>query len=86
MVVYEEQYFDSVSDLMGICWSGAIQRLEEVQEMDDDKQEQFIDYIKMYLGDEEHLSTTTLNDFIWFECDDFIEELQEETSEDEEDI
>lgn len=84
MNVYDELYFDNLSDLKEICWSGAIQRLEEVEELDDDKQQEFVDYVIEMLEDNEHLSTTTLNDFIWFECDDFIEELKGE--EEEEDI
>lgn len=84
MNVYDELYFDNLSDLKEICWSGAIQRIEEVEELDDDKQQEFVDYVIEMLEDNEHLSTTTLNDFIWFECDDFIEELKEE--EEEEDI
>lgn len=78
MNVYEEKYFEDLYDLKEICWSGAIDRIDEVLEMSEEKQEQFIEYIKEMLGEEEHLSTTTLNDFIWFECDDFIEELKEE--------
>ena len=78
MNVYEEKYFEDLYDLKEICWSGAIDRIDEVLEMSDEKQDQFIEYIKENLGEEEHLSTTTLNDFIWFDCDDFIEELKEE--------
>lgn len=84
MNVYDELYFDNLSDLKEICWSGAIQRIEEVEELDNDKQQEFVDYVIEMLEDNEHLSTTTLNDFIWFECDDFIEDLKGE--EEEEDI
>ena len=78
MVVYEEKYFEDISDLKDICWSGAQDRLEEVEELGEEKQEQFINYIKENLeSSDEILTTTQLNDFIWFECDEFIESLKE---------
>lgn len=77
MIVYDEIQFESVYELDEICWQGARDRVLEVEKLDDEKQEQFMDYLKENLGDIEHLTTTELNDFIWFECDDFIEELKE---------
>lgn len=81
MTVYEEKSFDDLGDLKDICWSGAQDRLEEVEELDEEKQEEFINYIKenlMDIANEEVLTTTQLNDFIWFECDEFIESLKED--------
>ena len=79
MIVYEEKSFDDLYDLEGICWSGAIDRIKEVMDLDDEKQEKFVDYVKESLiSEEEILTTTQLNDFIWFECDSFIEKLKGE--------
>ena len=79
MIVYEEKSFDNIYDLLNICWSGAIDRISEVMDLDDEKQEKFVDYVKESLMyGEDILTTTQLNDFIWFECDKFIEDLKGE--------
>ena len=85
MVVYDELNIENIYDLERVCWSGAIDRIEEVKELSEEKQGQFIDYLydNLMYG-EDILTTTQLNDFIWFECDNFIEELKGE--EEEEDI
>lgn len=84
MVVYKEHTIEDIYTLDELCWSGARDRIMEVEELDDDKQERFIEYLREQLGDEEHLSLMELNDFIWFECDNFIEQLKDEEEEEEE--
>lgn len=56
------------------AWSGAISRMEQIEELD--IVDEATDYIVDCLGDE--FSETDLNDFIWFEIDEFIEQYETE--------
>ena len=60
-------------------WGGAVPRCEEIQKLglEDDVMEMIED---LYPNG---LTNTELNDLIWFEFDDFIEENQEEEEEEE---
>ena len=61
------------------AWSGGKDRLDKIIELDIiDEASEFISEI---IGTE--LGETELNDFLWFEMDDFIEEYEEEDGEDE---
>lgn len=64
---------DTFSDLKYYCWSGAIDRLNEIEE--NDLEDEFMEYLEEQfdLNDTEY-TMTNLNDFIWFECDKWIEE------------
>lgn len=55
-------------------WGGAVSRWEEIKELG------LEDDVMTYLSDcyPEGLTETELNDFLWFELDDFIEEMKEE--------
>ena len=63
-------------DLKDICWSGALDRLRAVE--DAGLEDEFFDYVDeniSWMGDEGGtLTTTQLNDFIWFDCDDWLDE------------
>ena len=78
------EYVDiaSFSDLQAQCWSGALSRLREIEE--NDLEDEFMDYLKENFFDYEdrNYELSELNDFIWFECDDWIEEHKEYTKED----
>ena len=80
--VYDPIEITSIYDLKRMCWSGASQRIEEVLEMDEEKQEAFLQHVIDYgemMSEMDTLTTTNINDFIWFDCDEFIEELKEES-------
>lgn len=73
-----------VNDLGGELWSGARERWEDA---DDDTREAVFERVCDWTdGDEVEVDMTTVNDLIWFECDDlFFPEDDEEDTEDEED-
>lgn len=57
-------------------WGGAVARWEEIQELG------LEDDVMIYLEEhQDYLTETELNDFVWFELDDFIEEMKEEQEE-----
>lgn len=70
-------YIDDFEDLLNFCWSGALQTLNIVQEHN--AEDEFMKYLEEnLLLDDEAIEDTKLNDFIWFECDDFLESLDDE--------
>ncbi len=80
--VYKPIIISNIYDLKKICWSGASQRINEVLEMSEEKQDAFLQHVIDYgelMQEMDILTTTNINDFIWFDCDDFIEELKEES-------
>lgn len=74
--VIREIDIDNFDDLYEMCWSGALDRLNEARE--NDIEEEFFDYIVEQLQYNDYLTETTVNDFIWFECDDWLEEHEKE--------
>lgn len=70
MIQYKD-VIDYFADLKDLCWSGALQRLDEIEELD--LEDEFMDYLQEIFCDETP-TLTDINDFIWFECDDWIEE------------
>lgn len=52
------------------AWAGAVNVLNKIIELD--LEEAASEYIQMCLGDT--INETELNDFIWFEMEDFLEE------------
>ena len=73
-----------VNDIEYELWCGALERWEAA---DDDTREAVFDRICDWTEDEEEVDMTTVNDLIWFECDDlfFPEETDDEDDEDDED-
>lgn len=55
------------------AWSGAVSRLEKIIEYD--MVDVATDYIIAVLGDT--FTETELNDFLWFEMDEFLEDAKE---------
>lgn len=55
------------------AWSGAVSRLEKIIEYD--MVDEATDYILAILGDT--FTETELNDFLWFEMDALLEEIEE---------
>jgi hypothetical protein len=72
----------SVSNLYELrehLWSGALQRIDEA--IENGIEEEFFEYIKECFEWEEEIDLTQVNDFVWFECDEWLQE-HTETEED----
>ena len=54
-------------------WGGAVSRYEEIKELG--AENEIMDIIAEQYSD--GMTEAELNDFVWFELDDFIEEMQE---------
>lgn len=79
MTIYEELTIDDIYDLKEHCWSGALDRINEA--IANDIGDEFYDYIMETLETynmDDKIEITEVNDFIWFECDDWLEEHKEE--------
>lgn len=70
-----------VNDIGNELWSGAQDRWRDA---DDDTREAVFDRICEWTADDEEVDMTTVNDLIWFECDDLFFPEDEEDEEDEE--
>lgn len=66
---------DTFDELYDLCWSGALQRLDEIRDLD--LEDEFMEYLSDILSYSKDLTLTDINDFIWFEVDDWIEEHKE---------
>ena len=62
------------------AWGGAVSRLEEIKELDITYIIQA--YIEEIFMDKEDVTATDINDLIWFEMDDIIENYKEDEDED----
>ena len=78
MIEYKDE-INNFCDLQNLCWGGALQRLDEIEELD--LEDEFMNYLEEIFCDETP-SLTDINDFIWFECDDWIEEHKGEENDD----
>lgn len=82
MITYKKE-IETFEDLKELCWSGAVDRLDEIEELG--LQDEFMYHIESYFDDSfEEATLTEINDFIWFECDTWVEEHREQMDEDEE--
>mgnify|MGYP005763028855 FL=1 len=63
---------DTFDELYNLCWSGALQRLDEIRDLD--LEDEFMEYLSDILSYSKDLTLTDINDFIWFEVDEWIEE------------
>lgn len=72
MKATSENYIDSIAEFK--AWSGAVERLDWIIEHD------YADYFTQLIDDIfcGEVDETTLNDFLWFEADYYIQELQEQ--------
>ncbi len=79
MTIYEELTIDDIYDLKQHCWSGALDRINEA--ISNDIGDEFYDYIMETLeayNMDDKIEITQVNDFIWFDCDDWLEEHKKE--------
>lgn len=64
---------NSFYDLYNMCWSGALETLKIVEKRG--LEDKFFNYVEetldVYNND---YTDTEINDFIWFECDKWLEE------------
>ena len=63
---------DTFDELYDLCWSGAISRLNEISDLN--LEDEFMEYLSDTLSYSKDLTLTDINDFIWFEVDEWIEE------------
>ena len=63
---------DTFDELYNLCWSGALQRLDEIRDLD--LEDEFMEYLSDILSYSKDLTLTDINDFIWLEVDEWIEE------------
>ena len=72
MTIYERHDVNDLYDLRDLCWSGALSRIDEAieNEIDDD----FFEYIQDNFCLDDNIELTDVNDFIWFDCDKWLEE------------
>lgn len=87
LVVKAVKYIDEFYELKDICWAGASDVLDMIEDegLEDEAMQVINDYFD---NEEEEIEETNLNDFIWFELEDIMKEygyLQTEEEEDEED-
>ena len=72
MIEYKNT-IDTFSDLYDVCWCGAWTRLQEIAATN--LEDLFMEYLQEQLCNGVDTPTLTeINDFIWFECDEWIEE------------
>ena len=72
MTIYETHDINGIYDLQDICWSGALQRIQEA--IKNDIEDEFYEFIVESFDYQDSTDLYELNDFIWFECDEWLEE------------
>lgn len=83
MTVYESHEINDLYDLERLTWSGARQRIAEAIENEID--EEFFEYIKENFDFDDMIDLTDVNDFIWFDCDAWLEEHEKDNEDGEND-
>jgi hypothetical protein len=75
MTIYEELTIDDIYDLKEHCWSGALDRINEAiaNDIGDEFYEYIMETLEAYNMDDK-IEITEVNDFIWFDCDKWLEE------------
>lgn len=74
MTIYERHDVGDLYDLRDLCWSGALARIDDA--IDNGIDGEFFDYI-MENFDGVDAELTDINDFIWFDCDNWLDEHKE---------
>jgi len=72
MTIYERHDVNDLYDLRDLCWSGALSRIDEAIENEID--DEFFEYIQDNFCLDDNIELTDINDFIWFDCDTWLEE------------
>lgn len=79
MEIFEKHYISDIYDLKELCWSGALDRINEA--IENGIEDEFFNYIQDNFSFEDMTELTQVNDFIWFECDEWLEENTPEEEE-----
>lgn len=80
MEVFKKYYASDIYDLKELCWCGALDRIDEA--IENGIEDEFFDYIsENFNGWGDIVELTEVNDFIWFECDEWLEENKPEEEE-----
>lgn len=80
MTIYERHDVNDLYDLYNLCWSGALSRIDDAIENEIDGD--FFEYIKENFDFDDMPELTAINDFIWFDCDEWLEEHKPQEEED----
>ena len=73
ITIKEIRTLSNIYDLRDMSWSGATARIDEA--IDKGIGNEFFDYVvSMFDWSDEEIDATQLNDFVWFECDEWLEE------------
>lgn len=71
-------------DLLNLCWSGAKDRVEVLS---DDELDALLVHLEMIFADREEVTDTDINDYIWFEDEEWKDAIGlSEYEDDEEDL
>lgn len=71
MKIIEEHYVDNYRDIRDLCWSGALDTLDDIENAD--LEEEFIQLLEVNF--EDGATDTEINDFIWHDRDFIYEQL-----------
>jgi hypothetical protein len=81
------RYYKEANSIDDFEWrSEAKDRIDEVRSLPEAAQKEFWDFIEECFAENTEVSETELNDFVRFDCDDFIKELRETYNEPEGEI
>lgn len=76
----EESIESIIEHLESESWGGAKDRISSATE---EQIEQVAETLKELFGDE-YITETTINDFVWFDCDNIFEDDEDEEDDEEE--
>lgn len=82
MTIITEHFIDNFYELRDLCWSGALQTLDEIEEQG--RMDEAIDLIEqVFYG--ETPTDTEVNDLVWFDLPDMMGLYDEDDDEEDED-
>ena len=73
MLIKQVHYIEHFYQLKELTWAGGYDTLAEIE--DNNKEEEFIEYINSIFGEEEEIEDTKFNDFLWFDREQIFEDL-----------
>ena len=73
LAVKKVTYIDEFYELKDICWAGAVDVLNQLEEkgLEAEAMQAINDY---FSGEDEEVDETNLNDFIWFDLEDVMKD------------
>ena len=67
-----EKNLSDGEELLDFCWSGALDR---VKDLSPEQRDALVDHLSEIFGDQEKVTDTQINDYIWFEDDYWMEAI-----------